>query len=125
MSGLSVQLPLNHNEVDGLGLNKTYLEVIKQNIKMVLLTRKGSRIMHPNFGLSSFLFEVANGETLGDIEAEIREQMGKYVSMISIDELKLNIVKNNNVDVYIAFSIDVLGVSSSLSTTIFNTGFLF
>ena len=60
MAGLSPKIPLQRSEVDGFyALNKTHVELVKQNFKNLLLTSPGERIMEPNFGvgLRTFLFE--------------------------------------------------------------------
>ena len=60
MRGLSPKLPLTRNSETGYSLNKTYRDMVKQNIKMLLLTAPGERIMDSNFGvgLKTYLFEL-------------------------------------------------------------------
>ena len=49
--GLSVKLPLQVNTVDGAyALNKNLEEMAEQNLKMVILTNPGERVMIPEFG---------------------------------------------------------------------------
>ena len=58
--GYSPKLPLQYDSIDGYyKLNKTLHEVMKQNIKMVVLTSPGERMMQPDFGvgLRNYLFE--------------------------------------------------------------------
>ena len=58
--GLSPKLPLQMDQrVGSYQLNRTYLEMINQNFKNLLLTNPGERIMDTRFGvgLSMFLFE--------------------------------------------------------------------
>ena len=59
MPGLSPKLPLSIDEIDGLATNKDFREVARQNLKMIVLTSPGERIMIPNFGVGirNFLFE--------------------------------------------------------------------
>ena len=61
MQGYSPKLPLVFDKTeDGpYGLNKTILETIKQNLKMLLLTNPGERIMNSDFGVGVrvFLFQ--------------------------------------------------------------------
>ena len=50
--GYSVKLPLEMSPSDGpFGLNKTIPSVVEQNIKMVIFTSPGERIMDSNFGV--------------------------------------------------------------------------
>ena len=60
MSGVSPKLPLQANDVDGhYALNKTFKEATKQNLKNLVLTVPGEKIMNPNFGagIHQMLFE--------------------------------------------------------------------
>jgi hypothetical protein len=48
--GLSVALPLRIDPIDGAyGLNRTLTQVAAQNLRMVILTSPGERIMFPDF----------------------------------------------------------------------------
>ena len=58
-SGITLKLPVALDELDGLKLVKNFPELIEQNLKNLLLTMPGERIMDPTFGvgISTFLFE--------------------------------------------------------------------
>jgi phage baseplate assembly protein W len=52
MSGISPKLPLANNKVDGAyELNKTIKQSVNQNLKNLILTNPGERIMDPLFGV--------------------------------------------------------------------------
>ena len=88
--GLSVALPLTIDPTFGpYGLNTTYEDLAIQNLKMLLLTNPGERIMHPNFGvgLRSYLFEQNSPLTFGDIEKDIKKQSAKYLPYIGVDRI--------------------------------------
>ena len=72
-----------------LQLTETPEEEIKANLIHLLLTRKGTRYFLPDFGtrLYEYIFEPLDAPTFDSIEAEIREQVDKY-----IPNLKLNTV---------------------------------
>jgi len=59
MAGISVKLPLSRDPESGYKLNKTLKQVARQNLKMLVLTAPGERIMIPEFGvgLRNYLFE--------------------------------------------------------------------
>jgi len=90
-SGLSVFLPLTFSEKDGpYFLNKTIKELAKQNLKMVILTNPGERMMNPEFGvgISRFIFENKESGFESDIIGKINSQVSKhipYVNLISVD----------------------------------------
>ena len=59
MASLSVALPLQVDDSDGFVMNKSIGAVVKQNLKMLILTIPGERVMEPNFGagIARYLFE--------------------------------------------------------------------
>ena len=89
MAGLSPKLPLVIDYGDGYALNKTYVEVVKQNLNNLLLTVPGERIMDPDFGvgIKRFLFEMDNDITRSEISGKIYEQGGKYIPFIEITDI--------------------------------------
>jgi phage baseplate assembly protein W len=100
MQGYSPKLPLLRDQgEDGLyGLNKTILETIKQNLKMLLLTSPGERVMDSNFGvgLKTYLFEQNVEETREELENRIYSQVNKYLSFIKIEEITMSSPDANN-----------------------------
>jgi phage baseplate assembly protein W len=46
-------------------------KVINQNLKMILLTRRGERTMIPDFGagVQDFLFEISTGQTISNLRS--------------------------------------------------------
>ena len=91
MSSISPRLPLNIDEQDGYTMNKTIIEAIKQNVKMLLLTIPGERVMDTDFGvgLKTYLFEFNDASTYASIRARINQQIQKYMPFIQIVELEI------------------------------------
>jgi len=88
--GYSVSLPFVYNKEDGpYALNKTMQDVVKQNLKTLILTDRGERIMLPDFGagLRRFLFNNLNQSTSLEIKSEIESQVKKYLPFIKIEEV--------------------------------------
>lgn len=88
--GLSIALPLRIDPVDGAyGLNKRITQVASQNLKMVILTSPGERIMNPEFGVGirQYLFENNTAGTLETIKSRIRNQVSTYLPYITILQL--------------------------------------
>jgi|2_EtaG_2_1085320.scaffolds.fasta_scaffold07789_2 hypothetical protein len=89
-TGLSPKLPLQITPTDGAyGLNKTYRELVKQNMKNLILTNPGERIMDPTFGvgLHGFLFELDTSITRGKIIESVQQQAKKYLPFVSVQEI--------------------------------------
>ena len=85
-TGLSPKLPIAKSYEDGWALNKTYKAMLAQNLKHLVLTNPGERMMDPNFGvgLRSFLFEQNTVQTSSRISARIKYQVEKYMPFIEI-----------------------------------------
>lgn len=85
-SGLSPKLPLQLDTSDGYGLNKTYAEMVGQNLKMLILTSPGERIMDPEFGVGirNYLFEMNTSITYEEIDAKITQQVNKYMPFLDV-----------------------------------------
>ena len=90
--GFSPKLPLQPDSVDGFyRLNKTLAEVAKQNLKMVVLTAPGERILHPDFGVGArnYLFDTEL-EAQHNLSNKIIDQVRQYVPFIEIIEVRRN-----------------------------------
>ena len=90
MSGISPKLPLYIDPVDGIALNKTLKQMARQNLKMIILTSPGERIMHPKFGvgLRRYLFMNNTQSTLSDMSRKIEEQVRTYLPSVRIRSIK-------------------------------------
>ena len=121
MAGLAPELPLRRDEIDGYKLIKTYEGLALQNLKMLILTNPGERIMDPNFGvgLRKFLFEQNNSLTYGQIEGKIRNQVRTYLPYINIFRINFKKPKEienalNVVSIEIEYSVSTLQTKNSL-----------
>jgi len=122
-AGLSPKLPLTVNEVFGAyNLNTNFGELATQNLKMLLLTNPGERIMNPNFGvgLRRFFFENNDQATYSQITERIHSQVRTYMKFIRIDNIDYNYVENNpdlfpnSLSMTLKFTILPLQISTSL-----------
>ena len=64
---------------------------VRANLIHLLLTRKGSRYLLPDFGtrLYQFIFDQNDNVTWGLIEGEIRESVKKYLPNLEITTIKV------------------------------------
>ena len=91
--GVSVKLPLQLDANDGpFLLNKTAVDAVKQNFKMLILTEEGEKIMDPKFGvgIKSYLFENFSSETTNRIRKKITEKASLYLPFIKINNINFN-----------------------------------
>jgi len=86
MRGYSPKLPLLLDPEGGYGLTKTFKELTSQNLKMLILTSPGERVMDPTFGvgLYNMLFELNTQHSKEAIKEKIAQQVEKYMPFITI-----------------------------------------
>lgn len=90
--GYSAKLPLQVTDVDGpYSLNKDLPSVVKQNIKMLLFTSPGERVMDANFGvgLRSYLFENMSQLTFDLVRERTLEQLRAYLPFVKVITLDI------------------------------------
>jgi len=124
MQGYSPKLPLLQNEEDGVySLNKTILDTARQNLKMLLLTSPGERLMDKNFGvgLKNYIFSQDTRDVRSSIESNILKQVSRYLSYITINEIIFSEPNSNDENILfltIRYSIRTLNTNDELNITI-------
>ena len=114
----------NDYKILGIGINKssdkggifavnyTTLTQAKDNLKNLILTRKGERIMNPTFGCDIYkvLFEQMDGGLIeSKIESTILDAVSNWLPYLSIDEIIFdyddNDIDNNRINLEVKFSL--------------------
>jgi phage baseplate assembly protein W len=91
--GYGASLPLHTTTEDGpYALLKTMESVASQNLKNLVLTSPGERVMDNKFGVGirNYLFWQYTPATLSDIESRIRQQVARYIPYINIRQVNFN-----------------------------------
>lgn len=126
MFGLSVRLPLVYGNNDGpYILNKDILSVARQNLKNLILTSPGERIMIPEFGvgIKGYFFQQINGDTFSELSTDINDQVSRYMPFINIEEIRFVTSEDNSslafneVGVSIKFNLGALPYTDILTIT--------
>ena len=122
MSGLSPKLPLSIDAEDGYALIKDYVSLVRQNLKMLIFTSPGEKVMMPEFGvgLRGYLFEPLTDLTKGDIDAKIREQVSRHLSYLEIDFINFSNIDEdltvpNAIKITLSYTIVPLEMMDSLT----------
>ncbi len=122
MSALAVKLPITKDSINGYAMIDDFETLIKQNLKMLILTAPGERIMEPEFGVGirNYLFENFNNTTYKQIDTKIRKQVDMYMPAITINEVSFDgsAQDANLLGIAIIFSIPSIGVRDLLEFTI-------
>ena len=122
MSSFGVALPITKNSIDGFTMIKSYRILIKQNLKMLILTAPGERVMEPEFGvgLRNFLFQNFGSQTYVLIEARIRDQVSKFMPVVNILNIQFDTsgTDSNTLGIALAYSVPDIGITEMLEITI-------
>ena len=123
MKAIGPQLPLQRDQVFGqFSLITTYKDEIKQNLKNLLLTSPGERMMNPDFGvgLRNFLFEPRE-QTISGLRQRIQNQVSKYMPFIRNLKVEFDsstsqeFLDNSNIlSISIIYDVPNLNISSEL-----------
>ena len=91
---IGLKLPFNRDKSGLFGRTQTTLEQAGSNIKNLLLTAKGERVMQPDFGsrLRELLFEQYTEDLTERIKQEIQEAMSTWLPYIDI--AKVDVIQN-------------------------------
>ena len=93
MPGLAARLPLLISESEGpYDLLQTIKQVAAQNLKMVVFTNPGERVMDIDFGVGirRYLFRQNVTETHDMLNTRVREQIARYLPYIKITDLQID-----------------------------------
>jgi len=126
MSNYSPKLPLTQHPTNGFENNQSVPSVVLQNLKMIVLTSPGERIMDPNFGvgIKQYLFEQNDSMTHSRVKARIINQVREYMPFVTIDKVSFSSeannpnVMSNGLLVSIKYYIEPIGVEGTLGLTI-------
>ena len=128
MAGLTPQLPLTRDSLNGYMLITTYKELVKQNFRNLMFTVPGERVMDLDFGigLKRYLFEMDDPSVYSRISGRINQQVSTYLPYISITDIQFNSAANNDsvdphyLSVAITYVIVPLDTSDNLELTLPN-----
>ena len=122
MSSLSIHLPITQNSADGYTMIKTIKRMVAQNLKMIILTNPGERVMEPNFGvgIQQFLFAARGEGVEGQIAQKMRDQVGTYLPNVVLNDIQFGFseLDQNIMAIRVLYSIPALGLQDLLDLTI-------
>ena len=110
---LGLSLPLKNGDGGFFEQNfNTFNQNLKSNLKNLLLTKKGERVLQPNFGsgLQSLLFEPIDETFETRVADTITESVSQWLPYITIEDIFIDISDSNKdrnkVGVDIKFKVD-------------------
>lgn len=118
---IGISLPI---QITNTAFDQTFqtIEQTKSNIKNLLLTKRGERILQPEFGsgLQEILFEFNNDDIGADIEETIVSSLEQWLPYVTVEQIDIDqsdsLKDINRVNVSIRFRV---GDNPSLETVTF------
>lgn len=104
--GRGFKFPVQADEVTGRMKTSSYEEDIKEAIYIILMTKKGERIMNPAFGCGAhdYAFDTMDYTTLSMVEREVREALTLWEPRIT--DLNVNLTIDESRDGCIIIDVD-------------------
>lgn len=124
MSSFAVSLPITRNSINGFTMIKDFKTLISQNLKMIVLTHPGERVMDPEYGVGAkvYLFSNFSSTVYVDIEQKIREQVAKYMPVVTIQQVQFDkraeTIDRNILSMRIVYTIPAINITQMLEFTI-------
>ena len=108
---IGISLPI---QIGNVAFNQTFqtIDQIKSNIKNLLLTKRGERVMQPEFGsgLQEVLFEFNDDDLSEKIETTITTAIDRWIPSVSIESIiveSTNALKDaNQVNISLTFRVN-------------------
>jgi phage baseplate assembly protein W len=108
--GISINKTSDSNGV--FALNYTTLSQVKYNLINLILTRKGERVMQPDFGCDIWriLFEpIVEGQIDAEIERTVIDAVNTWLPYINVDQILFdydeNDIDNHRINLELQFSL--------------------
>ena len=111
---IGIDLPFRRGNVEGwFASTSTTIDAIKNNIKNLLLTHQGERVMQPNIGLNlrNVLFEQFTEDLKLQVENDILDTFEYWLPFVLVRDLKVGMTPNpndatkNRLDITVLFNI--------------------
>jgi len=121
MPGYGAKLPLIIDGQDGpYSLVNDYATLMRQNLKMLLLTAPGERMMIPSYGvgLRNFLFENRGPNVKNDIRAKIKEQVKIYLPFIKILRIAFFDTEENTLSLEVSYVVESLNLKDLVTINV-------
>ena len=97
---------------------KTTEDAIKSNIRLLLLTQRGERVMQPNLGINlrRFLFEPITENTAVEIENDIVQTFSYWLPFVQIRDIQIDLSSQDANQIKIKLVFKVKNGSDRLSS---------
>ena len=93
--GVNLKFPLRSYRKGFFEMNNTTIDAVKEDIKILLLTKKGERVVNPNIGTNNTysirwtFFPIEKKEMEARIGAEIRSALETWMPFVTMDKIEV------------------------------------
>ena len=126
---IATPLKLSQNGTDLFQMNTDLGSAVSDNLKNLLKTNRGERVMQPDFGanLKSILTEFGTPGFEGEVMARIKTSVKKYLPFVSLGQMRLEKLETPvelgivAIQVGITYSVPATGLSNESINVVLNT----
>jgi len=123
MEGFSPKLPLTRDKTQGFFLmNLTAMDSIKQDLKMLIMTSPGERVMLPEYGVGirRVLFEQNSELTKSSLIKTIQNQINIYMNFLIVKDIQVSENKEdeNALNLSIFYTVPSINLEEELVLTL-------
>lgn len=95
---IGVTLPIRNGNTGMFEQSTSTFQQIRSNFKNLILTRKGERLMQPEFGtdLHRILFENITSDTLDNARLSVVESVNRWMPFLELVDFQAQTPVNNN-----------------------------
>jgi phage baseplate assembly protein W len=125
--GFSPIFPLIADVHGPYSMHTELADNITQNVKFILLTNPGERVMDPNFGvgLRHFLFEPSTPATISRINNKISEQFKRHLSFLDLKSAVISNPDENLLSVAVTYFVKPLSYEERLQLFYLTNGIVY
>ncbi len=102
---VGIALPLNSNNQNFFKLNYTTKDQARTNLKMLINTVKGERVMRPSYGTNvrKILFEPDNSNLVLNVQEDIKSAIATWLPYLTVNSITLEVDSDKHI-VYISIN---------------------
>jgi phage baseplate assembly protein W len=123
MTDINIKFPLRRGASGAFETNKTTLDAVKDDLKLLVLTNHGERVVNTDFGanLRGLIFELRGPELRAAIRDRIAAAVEKWMPYVNIVDVEVQdatttpYLNDNQVHLNIKFSIGIVDEVSLLA----------
>lgn len=116
---LGIVLPVQRGKTGYFNQSYTILDQARSNLTNLILTKKGERVMQPNFGcdVHSRVYDAADDTLISNITSDIESAAAEWLNYISIKDIKVSYESTRN-KFYIQISFSIINNPAATDTIV-------